>query len=152
MSTNLFEKLCGSTKSKTYLIKKTQVKLKVLSQADTDEVMRIVSGMVAGDDYVGKVTIMKRPTLARAIVEIDGKPIEAHNEIVNGVKSRREVNPSESAEISNKIVIEEFLGKFPSGMIDLLYSAYNELKAEDDKENDALKKSWFQGSEDQFGK
>jgi len=148
MSTNLFEKLCGRHTEKIYQLDKTLVKLRVLSQGDVDEVLRAVGA----DDFLAKGETVKRPTLARAIVEVDGRPVDTYPEISDILKTRKENFPNEGLEIARKVAVEDFLGKLSPSVIEALYKAYGELQKEDSDNTEKLKKNWKVDSPEPSGK
>lgn len=145
---SLFEKLCGRKTVKTYKLDKTEVKLGVLTQQDRDEVLRLVSS----DDLLAKSETIKCPTLARAIIEIDGKDVNTYPEIVTLYSARREKYSGEDPRMTQKVAIEMFLGTLPSSVIEALFKAYSELSEMDVKETEGLKKNWKEESQDLSGK
>lgn len=148
MSLSLFERLCGRKKEKVFQLENTQIKMRILTQSDIDEVFRSTSI----DDFYTKSETTKRPTLARAIIEIDNRPIDSYPEVVERLNKRREAYPNENPAFAIKLAIEEFLGTLPASNIHELYKAYSVLVEEDRKESEGLKKNWVAVSPEQSGK
>jgi hypothetical protein len=140
MALSLFEKLCGRRTEKVYQLENTQITLRVLSQADLDEILRLTSG----DDLLARSETSKRPTLARAIVAVDGKPTDSYPEVIELLEKRRQMFPAESQEFSLKVAVEQFLGTLPPSILEDLFKAYGQLQKEDIEKTEQLKKNWVQ--------
>lgn len=148
MSVGLFEKLCGKKTEDTFIYNGASIVFQALTQGDTDDILRSISG----DDYLAKQETAKIPTLARAIVSIDGKPLSAWGDILTRVKQRKEIFPSENSDIALQICTEEFLRTLPASAVNTLYKAYGDLVERDRQENEKLKKAWASTQPELSGK
>lgn len=122
----LSEILFGSRFEETYEIGGHKFTFQSLWKSEEVEVLRKTQGM----DLYQALENCKIPTLARAILRIDGMALSASGEVQDEIKKNKDIDVVTACEIA--------LSHQDGGAIDLLFSYYIKLKDAREKERAKL--------------
>lgn len=129
---SLIELFSGQTTSRVFKGKNFSFKLRTLTTDEMTDVLRRTDLVALSD--ITKTVMIRKLTLAYALEAVNNVDIMAIPEISELRKSKQDQN------ISKADLLIEVLGKFDDSTIRTLYSCYEQLLDEHDKEALELKK------------
>lgn len=125
---DLIKALKGETAQKEFVFKDFKVVLRTLKRNEFDEVVRRTNS----DSLTTQIVSIKRPILGYSLESINGIPIISLDDVRNKMAG--------DVHLTKNIVVEEMLGNLDTSLIDVLYSCYDSLAADDAKQREELKK------------